>query len=108
MVVPYGWEEHRIQVNCSLQIQYAGKSVDKLQNLFIITVARLLKVDEQKFSWALINYCTIQEGTAVKLRHTKTEAEAARDALACGIYFRLVDWIVTFINHKFSFTRTVL
>jgi len=65
-------------------------------------------VDEQKFSWALINYCTIQEGNAVTLRHTKTEAEAARDALACGIYFRIMDWIVTFINLKFYFTMAVL
>jgi myosin heavy subunit len=71
-------------------------------------VARLLKVDEQKFSLALINHCTMQEGTAMVLRHTKAEAEAARDALACGIYFRIMDWIVTFINQKFSFTRAVL
>jgi myosin-3 len=76
--------------------------------MLIITVAHLLKVDEQKFSWALINYCTIQEGIAVTLRHTKTEAEAARDALACGIYFRIMDWIVNFINLKFYFTMAVL
>jgi myosin heavy subunit len=76
--------------------------------MFIITVARLLKVDEQKFSWALINHCTNQEGNSVTLRHTKAEAEAARDALACGIYFRIMDWIVTFINQKFCFTRAVL
>jgi myosin heavy subunit len=76
--------------------------------MFIITVAHLLKVDEQKFSLALINHCTTQEGTTVTLRHTKTEAEATRDALACGIYFRIMDWIVTFINQKFCFTRAVL
>jgi len=76
--------------------------------MLIITVAQLLKVDEQKFSWALINYSTSQEGTAVTLRHTKTEAEAARDALACGIYFRIMDWIVTFINLKFYFKAAVL
>jgi myosin heavy subunit len=75
--------------------------------MFIITVARLLKVDEQKFSLALINHCTTQEGSTVMLRHTKTEAEAARDALACGIYFRIMDWIVTFINQKFCFARAV-
>lgn len=76
--------------------------------MFIITVARLLKVDEQKFSLVLINHCTTQEGITVMLRQTKTEAEAARDALACGIYFRIMDWIVTFINQKFCFKRAVL
>jgi myosin-3 len=65
-------------------------------------------VDEKKFLWALINYCAIQKGTAVRLRHTQVEAEEARDALASGIYFRLVDWLVNVINHKLSFTRAVL
>jgi myosin-3 len=73
-----------------------------------ITVARLLKVSEEKFSWALINYCSIQKGTAVKLLHTQAEAEEARDALASGIYVRLVDWIINVINHKLSFTKAVL
>jgi myosin-3 len=71
-------------------------------------VAQLLGVDEKKFSWALINYCAIHEGTAVRRRHTRMEAEEARDVLACGIYFRLVDWIISIINHKLFFTRAVL
>jgi myosin heavy subunit len=71
-------------------------------------VARLLRVDEKTFLWALTNYCTIQEGTEVRQRHTLLEAEEARDVLACGIYFRLVDWIISVINHKLFFTRAVL
>jgi myosin-3 len=65
-------------------------------------------VSEKKFSWALINYCAIQSGTAVKLRHTQVEAEEAKDVLASGLYFRLVDWIINVINHKLSFTKAVL
>ncbi|PSN54627.1 hypothetical protein C0J52_10832 [Blattella germanica] len=70
-------------------------------------VAQLLSVDEKKFSWALVNYCVIEKGTAVRRRHTKRQAEEARDVLACGIYFRMVDWMVNVINHKLSFTRAV-
>ncbi|KAJ4441704.1 hypothetical protein ANN_11562 [Periplaneta americana] len=70
-------------------------------------VANLLGVDEKKFSWALINYCAVQKGTAVRRRHAKREAEEARDVLARGIYSRLVDWIVNVINYKLSFTRAI-
>ncbi|CAG2068781.1 unnamed protein product, partial [Timema podura] len=70
-------------------------------------MARLLGVDEKKFNWALNNYCVVEKGTAVRRRHTRKEAEEARDVLARGIYFRLVDWVVNVINLKLSFTRAV-
>ncbi|KDR20620.1 Neither inactivation nor afterpotential protein C [Zootermopsis nevadensis] len=80
----------------------------ELENPEVATkVARLLGVDEEKFLSALTNCCTIQEGTAVGQRHTPLEAEEARDALACGIYFRLVDWIINVINQKLFFTRAI-
>ena len=68
----------------------------------------MLGVDEKKFSWALVNYCVVEKGTAVRRRHTKQEAEEARDVLASAIYSRVVDWILNVINHKFSFTKAVL
>lgn len=71
-------------------------------------VAKLLKIDEKKFQWALENYCVIQGGTAEKRKHTGDEARDVRDVLAGTIYCRLVDWIVNKINHKFSFGRAVL
>jgi myosin-3 len=74
----------------------------------MIAVAQLLEVDEKKFLWALTNYCTVQKGTAVRQRQTPMEAEEARDALACCLYSRLVDWIISVINHKLFFTRAVL
>ncbi|XP_049948905.1 neither inactivation nor afterpotential protein C isoform X1 [Schistocerca serialis cubense] len=70
-------------------------------------VAKMLGVDEKKFAWALTNYCVIQQGTAVRRRHTVDEAEEARDVLARGIYSRLVDWLVNLINFKMSFSRAV-
>jgi myosin-3 len=99
------WEECRLQIKCNLHL---FRKVCAVVSIFIISVARLLGVDEKKFLWALTNYCTIQEGTVVRRRHTQVEAEEARDILASGIYFRLVDWITSVVNHKLFFTRAVL
>lgn len=65
-------------------------------------------MDEKKFSWALCNYCLIQNGSAVKRRHTVLEAKEATHVLARGMYFRIVDWLVNMINVKLSFSRAVL
>ncbi|XP_043799289.1 neither inactivation nor afterpotential protein C isoform X4 [Apis laboriosa] len=70
-------------------------------------VAELLNLDEKKFSWALLNYCMIVNGNAVRRKHTYEEAKEARDVLANTIYQRLVDWIVNTINVKFTLTRSL-
>ncbi|KPJ11874.1 Neither inactivation nor afterpotential protein C [Papilio machaon] len=49
-------------------------------------VAKLLSLDEVKFLWALLNYCLIEKGTAIKKRHTTDEARDARDTLASALY----------------------
>ncbi|RZF36430.1 hypothetical protein LSTR_LSTR010850 [Laodelphax striatellus] len=69
--------------------------------------AELLKLDEKKFNWALCNYCVILKGQAVRRKHSRTEAEEARNVLAAGIYYRLFDWLVNVINLKLSFSRAV-
>ncbi|XP_039280465.1 neither inactivation nor afterpotential protein C isoform X3 [Nilaparvata lugens] len=69
--------------------------------------AELLRLDEKKFNWALCNYCVILKGQAVRRKHTKNEAEEARNVLAAGIYYRLFDWLVNVINLKLSFSRAV-
>lgn len=74
----------------------------------LIPVAELLSLDEKKFSWALLNYCMIVNGNAVRRKHTYEEAKEARDVLANTIYQRLVDWIVNTINVKFTLTRSLL
>lgn len=71
-------------------------------------VAKLLKLDEKKFEWALVNYCVVQGGKAERRRHTSDEARDARDALSATIYCRLVDWIANIINQKLAFNRAVL
>lgn len=71
-------------------------------------VANLLKLDEKKFQWALLNYCVIIRGSAERRRHSADEARDARDVLAATIYTRLVDWLVNTINHKMSFGRAIL
>lgn len=73
-----------------------------------VKVASLLGLDDSKFTWALINYCLIEKGTAVKRRHSTDEARDARDVLAGTIYRRLLDWLVNSINLKLSFSRSVL
>lgn len=71
-------------------------------------VAKLLSLDETKFLWALLNYCLIESGTAVKRKHSTDEARDARDTLASALYKRLIDWMVNIINSKLSFMRSVL
>lgn len=71
-------------------------------------IAKLLSLDEVKFLWALLNYCLIERGTAIKKRHSTDEARDARDTLASALYKRLVDWMINLINSKLSFMRSVL
>ncbi|GBP33660.1 Neither inactivation nor afterpotential protein C [Eumeta japonica] len=70
-------------------------------------VAKLLSLEEVKFLWALLNYCLIERGTAVKRQHSTDEARDARDVLAGALYKRIVDWMINVINFKLSFGRSV-
>lgn len=70
-------------------------------------VAALLKVDEKKFQWTLINYCVVKGGVAERRKHTCEEARDARDVLAATIYCRLVDYMINIINQKLAFSRAV-
>jgi myosin III len=74
----------------------------------VTSIATLLKVDEKKFQWALLNYCIIIQGNVEKRRHTADQARDARDVLAGTIYSRLVDFIVNTINQKLAFNRAIL
>ena len=95
------------------EVQYqAGEDANAratIENPEIVAkVAKLLKVDEKKFSWALTNYCVIKNGTAERRKHTVDEAKEARDCLAAVLYSRLVDWVVNIINQKLSVGRAIL
>ncbi|XP_077275817.1 STKc_myosinIII_N_like and MYSc_Myo21 domain-containing protein ninaC isoform X1 [Temnothorax americanus] len=70
-------------------------------------VAELLGLDSKKFIWALINYCLIVKGSAIRRKHTCEEAKEARDVLANTLYQRLVDWTINIINYKLSMTRSL-
>ncbi|KAM3962727.1 STKc_myosinIII_N_like and MYSc_Myo21 domain-containing protein ninaC [Aphomia sociella] len=70
-------------------------------------VAKLLSLEEVKFLWALLNYCLIESGTAVKRKHSTDEARDARDTLSSALYKRLIDWMINLINSKLSFMRSV-
>ncbi|XP_029156587.1 neither inactivation nor afterpotential protein C [Nylanderia fulva] len=70
-------------------------------------VAELLGLDAKKFTWALINYCLIVKGSAMRRKHTCEEAKEARDVMANTLYQRLVDWIINIINYKLSLTRSL-
>ncbi|XP_058452551.1 neither inactivation nor afterpotential protein C [Malaya genurostris] len=83
-------------------------NVTELENFEIPSkVAALLKLDEKKFQWALLNYCVIIKGAAQKRRQTPDEARDARDVLAATIYNRLVDWLINTVNQKLSFGRAI-
>lgn len=70
-------------------------------------VAELLGLDSKKFIWALINYCLIVKGSAMRRKHTCEEAKEARDVIANTLYQRLVDWIINVINYKLLMTRSL-
>jgi myosin III len=74
----------------------------------VASISDLLKVDEKKFQWSLLNYCIIIQGNVEKRRHTADQARDARDVLAGTIYSRLVDFIVNTINQKLAFSRAIL
>lgn len=84
----------------------ARASIDNPE--LVTKVAKLLKVDEKKFSWALTNYCVIKNGTAERRKHTVDEAREARDSLAAVLYTRLVDYVVNIINQKLAVGRAIL
>lgn len=71
-------------------------------------IAELLKVDEKKFQWALLNYCVVIKGNVEKRRHSPDEARDARDVLAGLLYSRLVDYITNTVNGKLAMNRAVL
>lgn len=74
----------------------------------VVKVAALLKVDAKQLSWALVNYCYVTKGTAVSRHHTCDEAANARDVFANFLYARVVDYIISVINHKLSYGRAIL
>lgn len=71
-------------------------------------IADLLKVDEKKFQWSMLNYCIVINGKVEKRRHSADDARDARDVLAGTIYARLVDFIINTINNKFAVNRAML
>lgn len=80
----------------------------ELQNPELATeISNLLKLDDKKFNWALLNYCIVAQGHAERRRHSTEEAKEARDALANNIFTRLVDYIVNTINSKMAFSRAM-
>lgn len=70
-------------------------------------VAEMLNIENKKFSWALTNYCLVEQGTAIRRKNTSDQARDTRDMLACCLYSRLVDWIVNVINYKLSKCRAI-
>ncbi|KAL7044663.1 hypothetical protein ACKWTF_002019 [Chironomus riparius] len=70
-------------------------------------IAKLLRLDEKKFQWALVNYCVFIQGNIEKRRMTPDEARDARDVLAGNLYSRLVDYISNLINQKLAYNRAI-
>lgn len=75
---------------------------------FLSLAATLLNVSPSKLGWALCNKSTIVHGTSEVTGNSVVEAQDYRDALARGIYSRLVDWLVNNLNINLCLSRKVL
>uniref|UniRef100_A0A0A9Z196 Neither inactivation nor afterpotential protein C n=1 Tax=Lygus hesperus TaxID=30085 RepID=A0A0A9Z196_LYGHE len=83
------------------------KNADIEDTGVIEKISTLLAVDCKRLSWALCNYCVVEQDTAARRRHSRPEALLARNVFAQNLYSRLVDWIVNNLNQKLSLTRAI-
>lgn len=72
------------------------------------SVASLLSVNSSKLGYALCNTSVFVQGDAEVTQNTVEQAEALRDALARGLYSRMVDWLVNTLNINLILGRKVL
>ena len=71
-------------------------------------MAKLLSVNPAKLGWALCNNTTVVKGDSEVASNSEAQAEESRDALARGLYARLVDWLVNALNLNLCLGRKVL
>jgi myosin-3 len=71
-----------------------------------VTVSRLLGVEPSDMLEALTSNSVVTRGETITRNNTVSEAYAARDAMAKGLYGRLFDWMVNQINCLLTFNRT--
>ncbi|CAL7948662.1 unnamed protein product [Xylocopa violacea] len=69
-------------------------------------VSQLLGVEENDLLEALTSNSVMTRGETITRNNTVTEACAARDAMAKGLYGRLFDWMVNQINCLLCFNRS--
>lgn len=92
-----------------LRFKQSQRKTAEIEDPDVVTkIADLLRVDEKKFQWSLVNYCKVMGGIAERRQYSAEEARDARDCLAATIYNRLVDWIINRINLEMFFPRSVL
>ncbi|XP_069672444.1 myosin-IIIb-like isoform X3 [Periplaneta americana] len=68
-------------------------------------VSRLLGVEPSDMLEALTSNSVVTRGETITRNNTVSEACAARDAMAKGLYGRLFDWMVNQINCLLTFNR---
>ncbi|XP_015595858.1 myosin-IIIb isoform X2 [Cephus cinctus] len=69
-------------------------------------VSKLLGIETNDLLEALTSNSVVTRGETITRNNTVTEACAARDAMAKGLYGRLFDWMVNQINCLLSFNRS--
>lgn len=70
-----------------------------------MAVSRLLGVEPSDMLEALTSNSVVTRGETITKNNTVSEACAARDAMAKGLYGRLFDWMVNQINCLLTFNK---
>ncbi|XP_031788630.1 myosin-IIIb isoform X2 [Nasonia vitripennis] len=77
-----------------------------VDNAPVLRVSKLLGIEPDDLVEALTSNSVVTRGETITRNNTVSEACAARDAMAKGLYGRLFDWMVNQINCLLSFNRS--
>jgi len=101
-------------------VRFKDSEVDKKAALvdpeIVVKISDLLKVDDKKFSWSLLNYCLVIQGKVEKRRHTpdqviywfklKVTSECCTITIDCRHVTLATFWLKTFTRDWLTSSST--